>query len=239
MMRKKASLVGASKANTVENEEQALIRVFAGGTRSNQVEPFLEALQPILLDSRYRSEVVYCDDIRKFKWSPFDFVAWVMEADFHFILTHLHQGIPQWNVEDVLRAIVPLKRHPGFPCGIKLFCPVFTQNKFKYLRSLPSHMHTPTLSFDFKQVHSRRNYKVLDSFLNAHNEGNGWIVKLPFVTNREGIRFCKSKHSVVTAIEFMADSFEGRIPYCMVQPCLANRSSVVSTSTIIHDLFSL
>ena len=60
-------------------------------------------------------------------------------------------------------------------------------------------------------------------FLEARNEGRGWVVKFPFVTVREGMRFCKTPDEVFKALEIAAGKFGGRIPYAMVQPCLLNR----------------
>ena len=63
----------------------------------------------------------------------------------------------------------------------------------------------------------------LHNFLGRHNEGCGWVVKLPFVTVREGLKFCKTYMDVCKALDFATGKFGGRIPYAMVQPCLANR----------------
>ena len=49
--------------------------------------------------------------------------------------------------------ITRLHDHPGFPNGSNLLCPVFTQDKYKYLQALmPKGMCNPTLKVDFLPV---------------------------------------------------------------------------------------
>ena len=46
-----------------------------------------------------------------------------------------------------------LHDHPGFPNGSNLLCPVFTQDKYKYLEALmPKGMCNPTLKVDFLPI---------------------------------------------------------------------------------------
>ena len=166
---------------------------------------------------------MFCSDIKKNRLSPHEFVDWLLEADFHILTTHLHQGIPQWNIQDVLKALRRLYHHDGFPSGSRLFCPIFTQNKLKYLVTLPSFMYIPTFSVGLSKLPTDSKWYQLDAFLNQENEGVGWIVKFPFVTNREGIQFCKNKKRVIQMIKSAIIKYENRLPYCMVQPCLLNR----------------
>jgi hypothetical protein len=61
--------------------------------------------------------------------------------------------------------------------------------------------------------------------MEANNEGNGWIVKLPYVTNSR-VRVCKSIEAILLAIEGIRNRvFNGDmpdIPYVMIQPRMAN-----------------
>jgi hypothetical protein len=117
--------------------------------------------------------------------------------------------------------------------------PVFTQHKFNYL-SLLSEIVSPTIAIPFPKVLRHYDGKgniryasystsetfttpELEMFLRRHNEGHGWVVKLPFVTVREGMKFCKTETEVYRALDCIVGKFGGRIPYAMVQPCLDNR----------------
>jgi hypothetical protein len=77
-------------------------------------------------------------EVNKYKLTEMDIVNWLLEGDIHFIISHIHQGI------------VKLHDHPGFPSGDNLQCPVFTQDKYKYLSVLMSKgLCNPTLKVDF------------------------------------------------------------------------------------------
>ena len=49
------------------------------------------------------------------------------------------------------------------------------------------------------------------------------MVKLPYTTGREWIKFPKTKNDVLKAIRCAQDKYGERIHYAMVQPCLPNR----------------
>ena len=55
---------------------------------------------------------------------------WIWEADFYFIIGHIHQGLKHMNVEELWDKISMLASHTGFPAGLNLRCPVFIQDKF-------------------------------------------------------------------------------------------------------------
>jgi hypothetical protein len=222
-------------------EGQVLIRVYVGGQESPQVGPFVSIghLFGQLLGKPVKQEFIFVADIREKRWSPYDLVNWLQESDYHFILTHPHQGNPRWDCTEVYEAMNELKDHPGFPHKDSFSCPVFTQHKFRYLCVI-SDIVNPTIAVPFPQV-SRENdrqgnvnymsYATVETFrtprlldfLARHNEGRYWIVKLPFVTVREGLRFCKTELEVLKALEVSAGKFRGIILYAMVQPCLLNR----------------
>jgi len=35
--------------------------------------------------------------LRNSQWSPYEYVEWLQRGNYHFILGHAHQSIPQWN----------------------------------------------------------------------------------------------------------------------------------------------
>ena len=184
----------APKSEFDSGKKKMLIRVFGGGEMGWQIEPFEHAIRQYVANGTATCEIMHVKEIKKRRWGPHDFINWLLESDAHFIITHLHQGIPKWDINEILDALGRLYYHLGFPTGQQLFCPIFTQNKLKYLVCLPSFMRTPTLALPIKcgKYRSRlQNAKKLQTFLENNDEGCGWVVKLPFVTNREEIRFCK------------------------------------------------
>ena len=76
---------------------------------------------------------------------------WLQECDYHFILTHPHQGNPRWDCCEVYEAMNELADHPGFPHKSSFTCPVFRQHKFRYLCAIPEIVN-PTLAVPFPQV---------------------------------------------------------------------------------------
>jgi hypothetical protein len=158
-------------------------------------------------------------EVREERFSESDLVAWLRSADAHVILSHVHQGNNHWNaqlVEAELRT--QLSEHLGWPSGQQLQCPVFLQDKYSYLSQCPE-ISIPTLqvSFDGDMI------PEILQFTELHSEGNGWIVKLPFCTNGEGMAFCKTEGDIIDAIERRKQEFGHRFSYALLQPCLKNR----------------
>ena len=70
-------------------------------------------------------------------------------------------------------------------------CPVFTQDKYKYIDQLPEFCNkTLQIPLPFKDDQS---HCTIESFLSANDHGSGWVVKLPYTTNGHAIEFCNSK----------------------------------------------
>ena len=80
--------------------------------------------------------------IRDHKLSPMDMVNWLLTSDIHIILTHPHQGpnpdkrYNLWNIPDLAYSLDLLQYHIGFPNGMRIRCPVFRQDKYRYLVAL-------------------------------------------------------------------------------------------------------
>ena len=116
---------------------------------------------------------------------------------------------------------------PGFPTGQRLDCPVFRQDKFTCVNALkeitiPTFKMTLDISLGVEdQLLSL--YMPLQNFCRSHNENEGWVVKLPFITHCEGIDFVKTFDGIMERFEYLMKNFSCRIPYAMVQPKLRNR----------------
>jgi hypothetical protein len=148
-----------------------------------------------------------------------ELIGELLGGDIYFVLGHIHQGNPQWSAILIQELLLTLRGRVGWPEGKHLSCPVLTQDKYKYIRS--SHMITlPTLKIDFA------NADFIDDvveFIKLHDEGCGWILKLPFTTNGEGLNFCKSLEEIIHMARKSAKDFGHRMSYSMLQPCLQNR----------------
>jgi hypothetical protein len=75
---------------------------------------------------------------------------WIWEADFYFIIGHIHQGLKHMDVEVLWDKISMLASHIGFPAGLNLRCPVFIQDKFVYI-SACHEITIPTLKVVFDE----------------------------------------------------------------------------------------
>ena len=97
----------------------------------------------------------------KFK-EPGEIVEWLLEGHVHFILTNsFHQGMDtkQWDILELENQIQRIKFHPGFPTGVQTMCPVFLQDKYRYLEYILEYAN-PTLkvplnkNLDYSFCHS-------------------------------------------------------------------------------------
>jgi hypothetical protein len=210
-------------------ERDILIRVYTGSASSPQERCFNPAVSRLhhSFKCSIKLEYMSLSNITQIDWSPFEFVQWLKESDIHIILTHPHQGISGWDCREVYLALDDLRNHTGFPTGPQLDCPVFKQDKLAYVFPL-SHITIPTFRLNLDRTRGIEEQICLWSmplrrFMETHNEGDGWVVKLPFVTHSEGIAYPKSYDSLIDRFIFLMKNFSHRVPYCMVQPKLCNR----------------
>jgi hypothetical protein len=85
-------------------------------------------------------EYLFIEQVNRRGMGVEDIIDWLLAGDIHFIICHIHQGFASHGkVLDMVQVKEQLKRlwfHPGFPKGIKLTCPVLTQDKRGYLDAL-------------------------------------------------------------------------------------------------------
>ena len=122
------------------------VRVFTGADASNQKGPFLIALQAFkrsvtsISGKNIIVEELSTKQLAAYKWQPSEFVSWLLHSHVHFILGHVHQSLRlhnlYWYMPEALNQYQRLTYHPGFPSGEQVRCPVFTQDKHVYIRSL-------------------------------------------------------------------------------------------------------
>jgi hypothetical protein len=126
------------------------IHVFMGGAASVQAEPFAGGLQRANFPKNRVNVVKYnVKKVKELQMTLVQFIDWLLSADCHLILSHVHQGLSQlnWSLTEVVLELQRLKHHRGFPNGDQLLCPVFLQDKYSYIKSLPC-MTNPTLKID-------------------------------------------------------------------------------------------
>jgi len=183
-------------------------------------------------------EYHYVHEMRTLRWEPDDLIDWLLDSDIHFVVTHPHQGNPRWDVSQLYLALDRLRLHPGFPNNDQLNCPVFLQHKFAYLTGVRQ-IANPTIAIPFpspEKSESEEGVTFISSadesafdvpqlhrFLESNNEGRGWVIKHPFVTMREGIKWCETTDQVITNLAISTAKYGGRLPYTMIQPRLLNR----------------
>ena len=135
------------------------IHVLTGGTNNIQITPFMAAVKELKVrDPLMDLIIVYmpCERIRDNKWTPEQTISWLLEADIHMILCHVHQGLEslKWSMTTLRNELQRLTAHPGFsrlppflslslslsfsgfPSGDLLMCPVLLQDKYRYLKLL-------------------------------------------------------------------------------------------------------
>ena len=124
--------------------DTVIVRVFTGGIDSVQSGAFIHAMSSV--QKRFYTsinivlETLTTSELCKNKWQPDQFVEWLLNSHVHFILAHIHQSLLLhnlvWDMEIACQQYYRLKYHLGFPSGDQLRCPVFTQDKIKYIECL-------------------------------------------------------------------------------------------------------
>ncbi|KAJ1380871.1 hypothetical protein B484DRAFT_411895 [Ochromonadaceae sp. CCMP2298] len=84
--------------------------------------------------------------------------------------------------------------HPGFPTGSNLSCPVFTQDKFRYIAACAD-ICNPTMKIEIAENGRYENiYDDVMVFTGKYTEGCGWVLKTPFTTNSYYGDICTLKY---------------------------------------------
>jgi hypothetical protein len=222
-------------------------RIYGGGSSNIQTLQLVSAIRELNVDrGLYTIEILTCDDVNVNHYSIQDIVTWLLASSVHFITGHVHQGLQlalldtsiskqtgqnRFTINSILSELQRLKFHRGFPFGNYLQCPVFLQDKYVYLAILQNRgMCNPSLKvdrsswFDDTEENSTMLSTTIDSFLdNCNEEGCGWVVKLPFVTNQI-VKGLKTKAEVIKKLHSIFNNdIQGIYPYAIIQPCMRNR----------------
>ena len=185
------------------------IKVFTGGSNGVNTVPFDAALGRILKQKKscFKVEYLNTDEIKMNRQSPEQVFDWLLDSDFHFILSHIHQGITggqygagindttlKWSAKEIFKHISKLREHPGFPNGDNLFCPLFLQDKIYWMKRMPQYC-IPSLEVRFQDNYNENELKIITDFLTKSDNEEGkeqkYFIKSGFSTNCMGIKRAK------------------------------------------------
>jgi hypothetical protein len=217
------------------------IKVFIGGVECVQYGKFMEAaktFQSHFPDRKVNFTYLQTSDIRSNNWTERQFVQIMSDSDAHIFLSHPLQGQVNrphtqepwrqfpWDAEVFLEELQHLKMHAGFPFSDYLFDPAFTQDKYKYLFNL-SEYTIPTIRVSLRlgkdgQLPQSEILRIKD-WMPEVDEGAGFVLKLPFTTNSQAIKYPKTLDSICEGIFHFYNKFKDKIHYAILQPCLQNR----------------
>jgi hypothetical protein len=146
-------------------------------------------------------------------------------------MTHYHQFLP-WDYREVPNALEELHDHIGFPFGLNLRCPIFQQDKYRYVVAMNDDA-IPTLKIDIypylivtdpsPRVQAVASTSKILSFMERHPGYQGWVLKLPFCTMSKGLKFATTMDQVLQRLALIIREYGESVPYVMLQPKLANR----------------
>ena len=128
------------------SEDGLLIRAFIGGKKAIQYDALSTSIKALsqhyskIRNLNIRVEYMDVETMCRLKWKPKDLVDWSMKAHIHIHSAHSNQGLRShgvsWSMDDLLYQLKRLKFHVGFPSGDQLKCPIFTQEKYAYIKAL-------------------------------------------------------------------------------------------------------
>ena len=143
------------------------------------------------------------DDMKRdpFRFSPAEFIDWLMGGDVHLIIGHINQGVDHlsWDMDELLEEYKRLECHHGYTRGCN--DPVFLQDKIRYLEALDAD--------DSKILISESSLDAIIAFIGLW-EGtykNGWVIKAPFTTHGSIYRgdiYCDDLQAVAKRILHIA-----------------------------------
>ena len=102
-------------------------------------------------------------------------------------------SFPEWDYRLIDQSLQQLQDHVGFPAARNLSCPVFTQDKIKYIVACADicnvtvRVDLPCFDFDISCLEC----------LEEDDEGVGFVVKAPFTTNKEMRWYCSDVLEVI------------------------------------------
>lgn len=192
-----------------------LIRCYIGSSHGGQSDRFRSAARRVIrrIPGVIKIEVLTLREVRKSpSFSEQDLAMWLLQSHCHFILTHVHQGTEhfEWPVRVIYSTLFSLLGcHESFPRGLYFTCPVFTRDKFEYLRRLfPESYTLPTLkipmfSGSMEGLEKCKVEDIVKDFMKRQPTDQDYILKAPFVTNSQHYKYYVSSgnfEGIMTAL---------------------------------------
>jgi hypothetical protein len=127
-----------------------VIHCYGGGCKGNQALAFASAVSKVearLKGTTFLVEYMTCKTVREQSFTETDFVNWLLSSHIHFVIGHVHQGTGStgWTLTRLYGQLQRLKYHPGFPSSDYLSCPIWTQDKIRYLTAMQDDAILPSL----------------------------------------------------------------------------------------------
>ena len=179
--------------------ETTLVHVFSGGENGVQVRAFMVALDANLAKrhiTNVKVVIMTTSDLRAAKYSPRQFVDWLLACDIHFILSHVHQSLNFWDCREIAPQYTRLIGHRGFPTGQQHFCCIFLQDKIIYLHALRDYCN-PTVQIHIPWCEESKEVDILSMSMIPLEAGRSLVVKTPFTTNCDNFKIVHSLQEVI------------------------------------------
>jgi hypothetical protein len=124
---------------------------------------------------------------------------------------------------DLKKQLQRLYFHPGFPNGDKLQCPIFTQDKFRYITYCNK---TIAIRLNELGVVDNETKIFIEKFTTENSEGVGWVVKAPYTTNCQFREYSDSLEKILICFKSACHKFYGFHEYVMIQPRMFNSKEI-------------
>ena len=124
---------------TMDTRPVITFGVFGGGVSGHQVSAFCTTFAQVQLSFAtrvsLRLNLITNKLVHERNMSEEEVFQQLHEADVYLILGHMHQGNPQWSAITVLDllSVLQCSSKIGWPQRRHLTCPVFTQDKGRYI----------------------------------------------------------------------------------------------------------
>lgn len=152
-------------------DDRRRIAVYAGGiAHSNQRTYFENALERLKdrdpdFENKFHFDMLQSVDLHKLDEDPGVaeqvLARFFMQADGYMIIGHIHQVV-KLDEPLLYQNLSFLQAFNGFPRGIHIECPVFTQDKFVYICACRRYT-IPTFKILYDDIHEE-NFKGIYSF---------------------------------------------------------------------------
>jgi len=223
--------VANSKKKTHERDPRQLkFAVFLGGSESVQAGAFKVAASAFTDFVEF--DYIDVELIKKSDWTEEDFaLRLVTDKHVHMILSHPLEGLlveMGWNSVRVKNAFIDhVANHPGYPSQIKTLDNTLWQDKYQTIQHLGQDLTIPSLKIPFSKVTPMAlAYTVLseiNNFAAYNDEGCGYTVKLPHMTNSMGVQHGLTLESAINLLIRHQVEYGMHMEYAILQYTLQNR----------------